>query len=51
MKCEVLERISITVEKGSIVEVDPRQFEVAKRYLKPVELKSSTETKAKAKKK
>lgn len=47
MKCEVLERVCITVEKGSIVEVDPRQFEVAKRYLKPVELKKETKAKKK----
>lgn len=52
MKYEVLEKVTLTVNKGSIVDVDERQYEVARHLLKPVELKSSTEEKKpKAKKK
>lgn len=36
MKCEVLRKINIVVEEGSIVNVDPRQFELARAYLKPI---------------
>lgn len=36
MKYEVLERATLTVEKGSIVEVSERQYEVARRFLKPI---------------
>lgn len=37
IKCEVLvERISLTVNKGSVVVVDDRQFEIAKKHLKPI---------------
>ena len=39
MKCEVLGNCSLVVEKGSIVEVSPRQFELAKKFLKPIETK------------
>lgn len=35
-KCEVLADTCISVKKGSIVYVDDRQFELAKRVLKPV---------------
>lgn len=38
-KCEVLvERISLTVNKGSVVVVDDKQFEVAKKFLKPLDI-------------
>lgn len=37
MKCKVLSKCTLTVDKGSIVEVDPRQFELARGVLAPVE--------------
>lgn len=37
MRCEVLEKAVLTVEKGSIVEVSERQFELARRVLKPLD--------------
>lgn len=36
IKCEVIGKTSLVVEKGSIVLVDERQFELARRVLKPV---------------
>ena len=39
MKCQVLQDVTLTVKKGSVVEIDPLQFEVAKKYLKPIEKK------------
>ena len=46
MKYEVLEKIRLTVDKGSIVVLDPIQFERAKKALKPVkETKKKAETK------
>lgn len=36
IKCEVLDTCSIVVGKGSIVEVSPRQYELARKFLKPV---------------
>lgn len=36
MKCEVLRKCTLTIEAGSIVEVDPLQFELARAYLKPI---------------
>lgn len=36
MKCEVLKDCRLVVKKGSIVEIEPFQFEAAKEYLKPV---------------
>lgn len=46
IKCEVLGKTSLVVEKGSIVLVDDRQFELARRVLKPVEMKKAEEPKA-----
>lgn len=37
MRCEVLEKAVLTVERGSIVEVSERQFELARRVLKPLD--------------
>lgn len=37
MRCEVLDKAVLTVEKGSIVEVSERQFELARRVLKPLD--------------
>lgn len=37
MKVEVLKDVFIKVKKGSIVEVDERQFELARAFLKPYE--------------
>jgi len=40
-KCEVLtERVSLIVNKGSIVLVDEKQFELARNFLKPVDIKA-----------
>lgn len=36
-KCEVLNDTVIAIKKGSIVIVDDRQFELARKNLKPVE--------------
>lgn len=37
-KCEVLsDRVSLIVGKGSIVLLDERQFELARRFVKPIE--------------
>lgn len=38
-KCEVLvDRVSLVVGKGSIVLVDDKQFELARNFLKPVDM-------------
>ena len=37
LKCEVLNDTVIAIKKGSIVIVDEKQFELAKKHLKPVE--------------
>lgn len=36
MKCEVLDYIVLAVGKGSIVEVSEKQFELARKVLKPI---------------
>lgn len=37
-KCEVLvDRVSLTVGKGSIVMVEDKQYEVARQFLKPLD--------------
>lgn len=36
MKCEVLKDCRLVIKKGSIVEIEPFQFEAAKEYLKPI---------------
>lgn len=36
IKCEVLGKTSLVVEKGSVVLVDERQFELARKVLKPI---------------
>ena len=41
-KCEVLARIGLTVEKGSIVILNDRQYELVRKYVKPVEEKPAT---------
>lgn len=36
-KCEVIaDRVSLVVGKGSVVFVEDKQFEIAKRFLKPL---------------
>ena len=46
-KCEVIaDRVALTVAKGGIVYVEDKQFEVAKKFIKPIE-----ETEKKTKKK
>lgn len=44
-KCEVLARIGLTVEKGSIVILNDRQYEMVRKYVKPVEEKQPTKRK------
>ena len=39
MRCEVLDTCNIVVGKGSIVEVSERQYELARKYLKPLATK------------
>ena len=43
-KCEVLNDTVIAVKKGSIVIVEDRQFELAKKNLKPIELNGEAPT-------
>lgn len=49
IKCEVLTDTVIAVKKGSIVFVNEKQFELAKRVLKPVEHESQAEAPVKEK--
>lgn len=42
-KCEVLNDTVIAVKKGSIVIVEDKQFELAKKHLKPIENKNKEE--------
>lgn len=49
MRCEVLDTCNIVVGKGSIVEVSERQYELARKFLKPLvtkEKKDNSEEKA-----
>lgn len=39
IKCEVLDTCNIVVGKGSIVEVSERQYELARKFLKPLNAK------------
>ena len=50
MKCEVLEKTGLVVEKGSIVEVTEKQFELARRVLKPIVEENKEEKPKKSKK-
>lgn len=45
MKCEVLDNCVIAVGKGSIVEVSPRQYEIARKLLKPLSEEKKVEKK------
>lgn len=36
IKCEVLGRAVLTIEKGSVVNVTERQYELARNLLKPI---------------
>lgn len=42
IKCEVLADTAIAIKKGSIVLVDERQFEIARKILKPCEEEKKT---------
>ena len=42
-KCEVLNDTVIAVKKGSIVIVEDRQFELARKHLKPINEEASEE--------
>ena len=46
LKCEVLQDTVLSIGKGSVVLVSEKQFELARKVLKPVEIK--TEAKAEA---
>lgn len=48
VRCEVLQDTVLAIKKGSVVLVDERQFELARRILKPVADKPK-ETKKKTK--
>jgi len=46
MKCEVLvDRVSLVVGKGSIVNIDDRQFELARQFVKPIQIEKPVEAK------
>ena len=45
-KCEVVvDRVSLVVGKGSIVNVDDKQFELARAFLKPVGVETESKPK------
>lgn len=49
MKCEVLKDSVLHIQKGSIVLVSERQYELARRVLKPInEAKAEAEAEVKA---
>lgn len=50
IKCEVLIDTALAIKKGSIVLVDERQYELARRVLKPCEEKKEEVKKVKKKK-
>ena len=50
MKCEVLQKTGLVVEKGSIVEVSEKKFELARRVLKPIIEEKPKESEEKPKK-
>lgn len=48
VKCEVIaDRVSLVVDKGSIVLLDERQFELARQFVKPIEAEEKPKRKAK----
>lgn len=51
MKVEVLQDCVLRIKKGTIIEVDERQFEIARRVLKPVEVAQEEAPKEKRTKK
>ena len=51
IKCEVLSKTSLVVDKGSVVYVDERQFELARGILKPIEKASEPNAEEKPKRK
>lgn len=50
VKCEVLDNCVIAVGKGSIVNVSERQFELARKKLKPVTLEKEKKSEEKVEK-
>ena len=48
-KCEVLNDTAIAIKKGSIVIVDDRQYELARKNLKPIDEEEVSKTKKKKK--
>ena len=49
-KCEVLKDTTLSIKAGSIVLVEDRQYELARRVLKPVEKPAEKKEKAKKEK-
>lgn len=43
MKCEVLSNCVIAIEKGSVVIVSEKQYELARKVLKPLEKEAKKE--------
>lgn len=51
VKCEVIaDRVSLVVDKGSIVVLDERQFELARQFVKPIVDEAEEKPKKKSKK-
>lgn len=51
MKCEVLaDAVTLTVGKGSIVDLSPRQYELARAYVKAIDTEDKKKTTKKKKK-
>lgn len=52
MKCEVLvDKITLVVNKGSLVDVDEQQFELARQFIRPVNDEHEEKPKRKPKQK
>lgn len=43
MRYEVIKKVSLVVDEGSIVIVDGRQYELAKQFLKPMATEKTIE--------
>ena len=41
-KYVVIKKVSLVVNEGSLVELDDRQYEIARQYLKPLEVSNDT---------
>lgn len=43
MKVEVLQDCVLRIKRGTIIDVDEKQYEIARSVLKPVEIKAQAE--------